>query len=667
MMQVSAPQTPYLSPTEQPADNSSRPTRAFLPDVRARPSVPISEFATFVLSYANGELVTNKYTPFNIFKAIIESSDLNPNQQLFKRPLIIHAALTCIDTQQKVNYLLEKGANPNSQHLADGTATHIFLANECHEDAANFIEQASLPERAYKLDVNSTDSRGNSLCMLAVKMRSTAAALLLINKGADCSVRDIEGRTLLHYAAISGNIELFSVLVGKHPDLLNQQDSSNRSPLDYLLLSVSDRKTVTAALLESCQINPERDEMACNNKLLDMNHALMEFEGKRISSTKNDADELLSRLRKDGPSGNNMLRHGEQSLACIAVQANSFTGKSLLDFCIGQQAKLRGTYLPQQVGEGQLSSLCSEINKRMKAVNVKFELKCKQYLPGFIDMVAALPAGKEQSTIKCIKKLLPQGLLTRHYESASLKTQFYAIEHVNLIGVQSALRLGNMPNPMTTEQARAAGYTVISAKGRPEHGTVLHMGQTHGRTDMDTPPEIHAVILRSQKALYDELLRHRPKHVFSEGVSKTRSDLRCSPNIINTFKNYRPGNPMSVEQLRVLDTYDANGLYLLLHADVTMHATSTKEFDKRNEAYVQANPRLMSIYEASELTVEDRRIMFDEREQLTMNLIKQFHQAHPGELTALIFGSQHASRDFLKHCNQSDYSPQFYFKDFSAN
>lgn len=262
----------------------------------------------------------------------------------------------------------------------------------------------------------------------------------MVERGADCTVRDKDKRTPLHCAAILGNVALFDILRTKNPELLHKKDRSNRSPLDYLVLPLKEREAVAEKLLLSVDIDPMRDEGAIQNCLLDIDKSPITKEQVPFRSIKLVGDELLPLLEKAGAAACDNIDYGDESLTFIKAQIKRFTGKTLLSACMKQQVKIRSAYLQTKKKSAPHPS-CSLLNQLMQThdINVKFKTMHKQHLPGFVDAVAALPIGLETATVKRIKKVLPETLLMRHYESKG--QQFFSVEHVQIEVHQRALKI----------------------------------------------------------------------------------------------------------------------------------------------------------------------------------------------------------------------------------
>lgn len=383
--------------------------------------------------------LSSKHTPFSEFKDAFRQSGLPADACISMQPLIFHAALSCIDAEEKIAYLLKLGADPNGQHPLDGTGAHMLLANECHDLALYFIAQAESPDLKRTLDLNAKDSRGQALLMLAIKMRSTKVATFLVEKGANCAVVDARKRTPLHLAAILGNPSLFELFLSVEPGQLAQKDQSDRTPLDYLLLDKPARQSLVSTEFNALQIDARRDEAAYQNFIIDMDWGAVERAYRRFASTKAEGSELMLLLDQFGAQACDNIAYGAKSVAYLAQQIKGFTGRSLLDACVRNQSNIRGAYT-----EGVLQhASCGVLNQLLALEGIEgisFQPRCKKYLPGFIDAVAELPQGNEAGAASRLKKLLPNTLLIRHYQSDSQGKQFLAVDHIQLASHQQALQ-----------------------------------------------------------------------------------------------------------------------------------------------------------------------------------------------------------------------------------
>ena len=352
------------------------------------PTKPVAENLSAEENNQAIGLLTNPLTPFPQFLVAMQSAMLNPNIQIASKHLLLHAASSQIDSDKKIAYLLHMDADPNA-----------------------------------------IDQKGNSILMNATILGLTELGLSLIAHGADCKRTDHQHRNTLHYAAIMGNPELFRAQVEKNPTLLTIKDKLKCSALDYLLAAPKDRRATTLHLSKTNNINAARNEIANHDFINDKNGIPLEINKQRFISNKEGGQKLMALIKND-----------DENIACVQAQITTYTGRSLTDACIRKQANIRGTYLEQN-NENSTCKLLNELLFMNKITELEFQPKMKLYILGFIDAVAELPSGQESVILNRLKEILPANLLTRHYESASLKKQFFAIEHIHMEGSQQSLTL----------------------------------------------------------------------------------------------------------------------------------------------------------------------------------------------------------------------------------
>lgn len=86
---------------------------------------------------------------------------------------------------------------------------------------------------AFNSQINefSVEEKLPSPLMLATKNGHKAAVSQLISSGADTTIQDHLGNTVLHWAAWNGNAEIFSLILGKNPSLLNVKNHIGSLPI----------------------------------------------------------------------------------------------------------------------------------------------------------------------------------------------------------------------------------------------------------------------------------------------------------------------------------------------------------------------------------------------------------------------------------------------------
>ena len=79
-----------------------------------------------------------------------------------------------------------------------------------------------------KIDINSKDGQGNTFLILSVKSGMNYISKILLEKGVDVNIQNLEGNSALHYALSRKNFEIADLLkkFGAHEDLMNKRGFS---------------------------------------------------------------------------------------------------------------------------------------------------------------------------------------------------------------------------------------------------------------------------------------------------------------------------------------------------------------------------------------------------------------------------------------------------------
>lgn len=126
----------------------------------------------------------------------------------------------------RIHHLLVNGTNVDSVDTAGYTALH-YAARSGSVDVCNLLLQ-------YSANVNVTTKAG-----LATPLQRAALAgkekvvELLLKRGADPKLQDVDGRTALHRAAEAGHIGVVKYLCQFCPELVNIRDKYNKLSHDY--------------------------------------------------------------------------------------------------------------------------------------------------------------------------------------------------------------------------------------------------------------------------------------------------------------------------------------------------------------------------------------------------------------------------------------------------
>lgn len=224
------------------------------------------------------------------------------------------------------------------------------------------------------------------------------------------------------------------------------------------------------------------------------------------------------------------------------------------------------------------------------------------------------------------------------------------------------------------KRLRSCGFELKTAVGKPEHGTILHFAQFHSLREFKDNPKALALVVEAQQALLDDLLLLKPKHIFKEAMSETYGpDLKkCLKSFITMaetlriiFEGYRAGATLDSFQAEIILNEGAAKVYYLLHADVTLHATTTEAAQKKLNKYIDKNRKEIekrTVAGQETFSEQDKKIICTEREQMAMGLLRQFLANEPQEV-GLIFGAGH---DFAQYCDQDEFSPRIYQKDYAS-
>ncbi|KAF2834659.1 ankyrin, partial [Patellaria atrata CBS 101060] len=122
--------------------------------------------------------------------------------------------------------LLEHGADPN--YRSQQGHSIMQTAVECmKEDLVRLLLEKS------SAIVNQRGRQSTTPLMSACKLSLNNISRILLEAGADPSLKDDSGNNALHWCAISGNCNIAEELLKLHPELVNNTSNQNRTALSY--------------------------------------------------------------------------------------------------------------------------------------------------------------------------------------------------------------------------------------------------------------------------------------------------------------------------------------------------------------------------------------------------------------------------------------------------
>ena len=165
----------------------------------------------------------------NILRLLLHNYAFNIDQfSEFSKSNALSAA-TKAGKLDNILILLEAGANIKTTFDHQETILHA-AAQQDKQDVTRFILEKNL------FDINQRDANGRTPLMSAALYNKAATMRLLIDNGADTSLKDNDTKTLLHYAAMSGrstppNPEALEFLLDRNELDINATDKDGNSPI----------------------------------------------------------------------------------------------------------------------------------------------------------------------------------------------------------------------------------------------------------------------------------------------------------------------------------------------------------------------------------------------------------------------------------------------------
>lgn len=227
-----------------------------------------------------------------------------------------------------------------------------------------------------------------------------------------------------------------------------------------------------------------------------------------------------------------------------------------------------------------------------------------------------------------------------------------------LTGVLSLLSLGifsgaacGMPKwPDPESEEKPVRRIRVDLEGDPEIGTLIFIRQSHlelrfkGGRDDDTDHLIETLFYQAE--IYDLLSELKPKHLFSEGLSRDfppsqREELQQYFNELNKpwQKHLAKFKDERVKQRFLLTVNGADRYYAAnTEEDIFLHKVQTQEQSEQHKK-IKIDEADMSFW----------KFIINTREEWATREIINFFRDNPGETAVLVFGGAHSfCDDFIR-------------------
>eukprot|EP01147_Barroeca_monosierra_P009246 gene9246-1528_t len=124
-----------------------------------------------------------------------------------------------------VQFFLKAGADPNHIDITGRNALHVAVARRSITAVKLLLD--------YKVKKNIQDSAKQTPLLLAVEHSLNDIIYSLLDAGADASMLDFQGRTILHAAIMTGNVETLDIALQAFGEAINYADQYGETPLHY--------------------------------------------------------------------------------------------------------------------------------------------------------------------------------------------------------------------------------------------------------------------------------------------------------------------------------------------------------------------------------------------------------------------------------------------------
>ncbi|XP_071090923.1 ankyrin repeat domain-containing protein 39-like [Haliotis cracherodii] len=125
-----------------------------------------------------------------------------------------------------IEFLVGMGADASVLDASGDTILHQACIGADEETVKYFISQDIV-------DINCRGYRGRTPVMVAAEMGSVEVVKLLVSEGADLSLVDTEGCTILHRVCRRGHAEVASYVLTQNRIDINARDMAGRTALDW--------------------------------------------------------------------------------------------------------------------------------------------------------------------------------------------------------------------------------------------------------------------------------------------------------------------------------------------------------------------------------------------------------------------------------------------------
>jgi ankyrin repeat protein len=128
-------------------------------------------------------------------------------------------------------FLIEQGANLNEQDLNYGNSLlHVAALRNLPVILSDLL-------RVGKLDINITNMEGQTPLNYAMHNNSIYSIKFLLEAGANIHDKNNQGYCSFHKAVQINNPEIIKIFINKDPNIVNEKDQSNQTPLHYAVKS----------------------------------------------------------------------------------------------------------------------------------------------------------------------------------------------------------------------------------------------------------------------------------------------------------------------------------------------------------------------------------------------------------------------------------------------